>query len=388
MPYNFGEIIDRRGTYSAKHDPPRYGKPSDVLPMWVADMDFRSPPCVLEALEGVRSHGIFGYFETEAAYFRTLQSWFARRFGWNIENDWLVLAPGVVHAVHMALLALTEPGDAVLVQQPLYGNLTAAVSNTERRLVVSELVLDNGRYEIDFDDFERKIATHQVKLFLLCSPHNPAGRVWTRDELIRMGEVCMQYGVTVIADEIHQDFIYSGHKHHVFAELAPRFADISVTCTAPTKTFNLAAMAVANLLIPNERLRERYLRQCTRIGHSQLGVMNVAACQAAYAHGEAWLEALLHYLEGNMVLLAEFLRERLPDIRMIQPEGTYLAWLDFRALGLDAKALDERLTREARLWLSDGTGFGAGGEGFMRLNAACPRAILQEAMERLEKTFG
>ena len=385
MSFDFDRIIERRGTYSMKYGMVERGKPDDILPLWVADMDFQAPPCVLDALEEQCRHGIFGYSDTGREYFNVLHDWFFKRYDWDIDEDWLVKTPGVVNAIYVALMALTEPGDSVIIQQPVYHPFASTVKDAGRRLVVNELINEDGRYRIDFDDFEKKIVSNNVKAFILCNPHNPVGRVWTRSELTNLGDICLRSGVAVISDEIHQDFVYSGHKHLVFAALKPEYADMTITCTAPSKTFNLASLMLANTFIPNASLRERYEREYDRFGVSLLGIMGFVACKAAYEGGERWLAELLSYLSGNMALIGEFLDEKLPDIRLVRPEGTYLAWLDFRALGLDADELDEFVTHKARLWLNNGAMFGAGGAGYMRLNAACPRSVLHEALERLER---
>lgn len=382
MKYDFDRIIDRRNTYSIKYDPISRGKPEDILPMWVADMDFTAPPCVPDALSEHARHGIFGYSEPDAAYFNAVLGWFERRFNWMPKREWLTITPGVVNAIFIAVRALTEPNDGVVIQQPVYNPFASAVKQTGRRLLVNELIYNGEKYSIDFDDFEQKIK--QAKLFILCSPHNPVGRVWTREELIRMGEICLRYGVTVIADEIHQDFVYPGHHHHVFAGLDPRFLDITMTCTAPSKTFNLAGLLHANIFISNKTLSDAFRREYAACGLSQPGVMGIVACKAAYESGEEWLEELLVYLADNMAFLREFLQTRIPKIRLVEPEGTYLAWLDCKALGIPQCELDDLITNKAKLWLNSGMMFGEGGEGFQRINAACPRSVLRDALERLE----
>jgi cystathionine beta-lyase len=387
MKYDFDQIIERRNTYSIKYDMEAYGKAEDVLPLWVADMDFKSPPCVEEALIRQSRHGVFGYSESDAPYFTTLQNWFIRRHNWQIEKEWLIKTPGIVNAIHIALLALAEPQDGVLIQQPVYHPFAAAVKKTGRKLVVNELVYEDGCYSIDFDDFVQKISRQGVKIFILCNPHNPVGRVWTREELTKMGDICLEHGVIVIADEIHQDIVYAGHRHLVFTALDPGYEDITVTCTAPSKTFNLAGLPLSNIFITNAALRERFRRVYERLGLGHVGVMGIAACQAAYADGDEWLEQLLDYVADNMSYLAEFLQERLPAVRFVKPEGAYLAWLDFRSLGLGADELDALITDKARLWLNRGEIFGAGGAGFQRLNAACPRSLLRQAMHRLESAL-
>ena len=385
MKYDFDSIIERRGTYSIKHDPVSRGKPGDVLPMWVADMDFMTPPCVVDALTAHARHGIYGYSEPDAAFFAVVRKWFQARFGWTVERDWLVATPGVVNALYTAVRALTAPGDGVLIQQPVYPPFESAIRHTGRQLLVNGLVYRDGRYSIDFQDFETKLKG--AKLFILCNPHNPVGRVWKRDELLRMGELCLRHGVAIIADEIHQDFIYPGHRHIAFAGLDPRFADVTLTCTSPSKTFNLAGLLYANIFIPNEKMRNRFKQEYAECGLSQPSLMGLVACRAAYADGAEWVDELNCYLSGNMTLMRDFLKARIPEIRLVEPEGTYLAWLDFSALGLPTQTLNERITHHAKLWLCDGATFGLGGDGFQRLNAACPRAVLRAALERLDKSF-
>jgi len=382
MKYNFDKITDRRDTYSIKYEPAWRGKPEDVLPLWVADMDFAAPPCVQEALVRRAEHGIFGYSEPDEAYFDVIRKWFEKRLNWTPRREWLTITPGVVNALYIAVRALTQPGDGIVIQQPVYYPFESSVIKTGRQLLVNELVYSQGRYSIDFADFEEKIK--QAKMFILCNPHNPVGRVWSREELTRMGEICLRCGVTVIADEIHEDFIYSGHKHLVFASLDPDFDNITVTCTSPSKTFNLAGLICANIFISNKDLRGKFKDEYARCGLSQPGVMGLEACKAAYEGGEDWLEQLLDYLAGNMQLLKSYLLSNIPKIKLIEPEGTYLAWLDCKELGLSAKKLDETLTNRGKLWLSAGSSFGKGGNGFMRINAACPRSVLSNALERLK----
>jgi len=391
MTHDFDRIIDRRATSSIKYDPASRGRPQDVLPMWVADMDFAAPPCVTDALAARARHGIFGYSEPDEAYFSALRTWFGERFGWGVEREWLACTPGVVNALYLAVRAFTKPGDAVLVQHPVYYPFNLAVRETGRELLINELVYDrhaaNGsRYSIDFDDFESKLK--KAKLFILCSPHNPVGRVWTRDELVRMGELCLRCGVTVIADEIHQDIIFPASRHLVFAALDERFAGITVTCTAPSKTFNLAGLLHANIFISNKAMLARFKQEYAACGLSHPGIMGLLACQAAYAGGAQWLDELCGYLAGNISLLRGFLQTRLPKIKLVEPEGTYLAWLDFSEYKLSDQELDNSITHKAGLWLNSGHIFGQGGSGFQRMNVACPRTVLSEALRRLEAAFG
>lgn len=386
---NFDEIIERRGTYSLKYDfPTKQGLPEDILPFWVADMDFKSPPAVLEALSHRIHHGIFGYSDsTGEAYFNALHSWYRDRFDWQIQPGWLVKSPGVVFAISNTIRALTKPGDAVLIQQPVYPPFEDSVQANNRRLVVNELLYRNGRYHMNLDKFERQIVEEEVKLFILCSPHNPVGRVWTREELTAVGDICVRYGVYIISDEIHQDFVYPGYRHLVFAGLKPEYADLTVTCTAPSKTFNLPGLQISNIFIKNEKIKRLFMEEMRKTGYSQPNLMGLLACQAAYEQGAQWLEALNRYIFDNLVLFRNFLRQELPAIDLVEPEGTYLVWLDCRALGLSDQELDHLLVQKAKLRLSPGSTFGAGGQGFQRFNIACPRPLLQQGLNRLKKAL-
>jgi cystathionine beta-lyase len=386
MEYDFDRNIPNQNSFSIKHNPAAYGKPAGVLPFWVADMDFPAPPSVTNALTEFSRHGSFGYSDTDKSYFLALENWFAKRFGWNVEESWLVQTHGVVNAIYTAVRAFTEPGQGVIIQQPVYHPFAAAVLRSGRQLVVNQLVYRNNRYSIDFDDFAEKIKKHQVKLFILCNPHNPVGRVWTKDELVQLNDICLEHGVLVVSDEIHQDFIYPGHEHLVFSQLSPDSANNTVTCTAPSKTFNIAGLQVSNIFIPNPALRRKFSREYGRSGLAHLGVMGIVACRAAYLTGEEWLDSLLIYLKGNITLMEEFIASHLPMIAFPPPEGTYLAWLDFRSLSLSPGELEQLLTYKGGLWLSDGTIFGAGGAGFQRFNFACPRSVLLEGLNRLAKT--
>ena len=361
------------------------GLPTDVLPLWVADMDFPTAKPILDRLHAAVDHGIFGYTESKDDYFAAVASWYERHFGWKVERRWLIKTPGVVFALAAAVRAFTKEGDAVLIQQPVYYPFSEVINDNKRKLVNSPLVNANGHYEIDFDDFERKIVDNDVKLFLMCSPHNPVGRVWTRDELISIGEICLKHGVIVASDEIHADFTYGDHTHLVFANLRDDFRDISVTCTAPSKTFNLAGLQCSNIFIPNTSLRRAFRTAVNQAGYSQLNAMGLFACQAAYEEGEEWLLQLKDYLAANLDFLRDFVKDRLPGIKLVEPEGTYLIWLDCRGLRLDPKELDRRVIHEAKLWLDSGAIFGRDGEGYQRINIACPRATLTEALMRLEK---
>ena len=386
MKYNFDEIIDRRNSDCLKYDfAVERGKPEDVLPLWVADMDFRTAPGIIERAVADAGFGIYGYTESKDDYFQAVATWYEKYFDWKVEKKWLVKTPGIVFAIGIAIQALTKVGDAVMIQQPVYYPFSEVIKDNDRTLVNNELVLKDGHYEIDFNDFEEKIIQNNVKLFVLCSPHNPVGRVWTVDELRRMGEICLKHGVKVISDEIHSDFVYEGKKHHVFSTVAPTFEDISIICTAPSKTFNLAGLQISNIFIPNVQIRKAFKRQVSAAGYSQVNMIGLHACQAAYETGREWLEQLKVYLKGNLDFARAYLEKNLPRIKLIEPEGTYLIWLDCRALGLPEEKLEHLIVHEAKLWLDSGAIFGAVGEGFERINIACPRAVLKEALERLHR---
>lgn len=385
MPVDFDTVPNRRGTNCFKYDFAReMGMPEDVLPLWVADMDFPTAPAVLERLHALAEHGIFGYTGVKDAYFSAVHNWYAQRFGWETQRSWLVTTPGVVFAIAIAIRAFTQKGDAILIQQPVYYPFANKVTENDRQLVVNPLVLRNGRYEMDFADMERKIVDYHVKMLLLCSPHNPVGRVWTKEELLRVGEICQKHGVLVVSDEIHADFTYAGHTHRVFASLKSEFADFTITCTAPSKTFNLAGLQNSNIFIPNRQLRHAYKKELSACGCGGTNCMGMAACQAAYEAGADWLEQLKQYLAGNLAYIRQFLREKLPEIALIEPEGTYLVWLDLRKLGLTEQQQRQLIVQDAKLWLDTGTLFGQGGEGFERINIACPRTTIEQAMQRLE----
>lgn len=385
MKYNFDEIIDRKNSNSIKYDfAAERGKPADVLPLWVADMDFRAPREVIERLEKDLQLGIFGYSEPKADYFDALYHWYKDYFNWEIQRKWLVKTPGVVFAIAAAIRAFTNEGDGVLIQQPVYYPFAEAIIDNKRKLVNSSLVLVNTHYEMDFDDFENKIVENKVKLFVLCSPHNPVGRVWTIEELRKVGEICLKHQVIVVSDEIHCDFTYEGYKHTVFANIDEKFAQNSITCTAPSKTFNLAGLQISNIFISNQEIKRKFIEAINQVGYSQVGMLGISACQAAYEHGREWLTQLKQYLIGNLNYVREFIQENLPQIKLIEPEGTYLVWLDFSGLQMTESEREELIVNKARLWIDSGVMFGSAGEGFERINIACPRATLQKAMESLK----
>ena len=382
---DFDRIIDRKNTRCLKYDfAVKRGMPEDVLPLWVADMDFETSSYIEDALTERVIEGIFGYSDVQTPYFEIIRDWMIRHHDWEPQEKWLIKTPGVVFALAMAVKAYTDPGDKVLLQQPVYYPFSEVITDNGREVVSNDLVLtEDGTYKIDFADFEQKIIANGIKLFLLCSPHNPVGRVWTKEELEKIGDICVKHGVTVVSDEIHNDFIWEG-THTVFAGIKKEFADISVTCTSPSKTFNLASMLISNIFIPNQILRRKFRKEMDRAGISQLSVLGLVATEAAYAHGDEWYAAMKNYVRDNIAFARAYVEENLPGVRMIDTQGTYLIWLDFRQTGLTVEQLDHKIIYEAGLWLDSGKIFGKTGEGFERINVACPRAVLQEALDRIQ----
>lgn len=388
MNYNFDKIIDRRGTNSLKYDfAVERGKPADILPLWVADMDFQTAPEIRDALAEAVRHGIYGYSESKDDYFKAVYNWYKDRFQWKVKKEWLVKTPGIVFAISAAVRALTAEGDGVLIQKPVYYPFSHIILKNKRKLINNPLIYKDGAYHIDFEDFEAKIKNNQVKLFILCSPHNPVGRVWTEDELTKLGDICMKYQVKIITDEIHSDFIYPGHLHTVFTNIKEEYLDHTVVCTAPSKTFNLAGLQVSNLFIANKEMRKKIQEEIDLTGYSQLNTMGLIACQVAYEKGAPWLEELKVYLKGNLDFVRSFIAEQIPQIKLVEPEGTYLVWLDCTALNLIEAELENLVTNKAKLWLDGGTMFGQEGLGFQRVNIACPRSILEKAFMQLAKAI-
>ena len=387
---DFDTVVSRKNTRCLKYDfAVRRGYPEDVLPLWVADMDFRTSSYVEDALAELTRHNIYGYSNTQRGdgFFESVSGWMKRHHGWETDPDWHVKTPGVCFAIATAIRAYTEPGDPVIIQQPVYYPFSGLIRQNGRKVISSDLVLKaDGSYEMDFDDFKRKVEEHKVKLFILCNPHNPVGRAWTAEELHRIGRICAEHRVTVFSDEIHEDFIWSG-EHRVFQETDPAFRAFTVTATSPSKTFNLAGLQQSNIFIPDPELRRRFRHELDATGYDEPTIFGIAAAQAAYDHGDSWYGAMKAYVAENIDYADGFVREHLSGVRMRKPEGTYLIWLDFRDRGLSPAELDEAIIRKAGLWLDSGAIFGKPGEGFQRINTACPRSILRQAMERLESVF-
>lgn len=381
--YNFDQIINRRGTDCVKYDNiASSGRPENTIPLFVADMDFAVAPEIVSALHGVLDRQIYGYPLQGKGYFDAIAGWYRRRYGWELSRDWLLTTPGVVHALNLAVRAYTNEGDRVLVLTPVYGPFGAAVKNNHRIIASCPLTDDGNRYTVDFAAMEEIIVRENVKLFLLCSPHNPVGRVWTKDELTRMGDICLAHGVIVVADEIHSDFVYPGHKHTNFAAISPAFAENSVTCTAPSKSFNLAGLWNSNILIPSPALRKQFADEMARSNTPMPTIFALEACKAAYTYGDRWLDELLVYLQGNLSLVRTFFAQNLPAVRLFDTEGTYLMWGDFSAYGTPEEL--EKKFFDGGIWMNRDADFNASPAGFYRINVATPRSILQEALERME----
>ncbi|MDW7615598.1 MalY/PatB family protein [Peribacillus simplex] len=387
MKYNFDLEIRRLNTDCEKWDKleSQFGV-KDVIPMWVADMDFQSPQPIIEALKQRVEHGVYGYTLRPDSYMESIVSWLKRRHRWSIEKEWITHSPGVIPALSLAIQSFTQTGDKIIIQPPVYHHFARVIQANGREIVNNPLKLENGHYSIDFADLEAKMDS-TVKMLILCSPHNPIGRVWSKEELTRLGQICMKHNILVVADEIHCDFVYKTHTHIPFASISEEFANHSLTCIAPSKTFNLMGVQTSSIIIPNQQLRDRYDRELNTLSIGSPNIFGVVALEAAYRHGEEWLDQLLEYLQGNLEFTLNYFSKNIPQIKVIQPEGTYLVWLDCRELGFSVKELDEFMLRKARVAMNEGLIFGMEGEGFMRLNIACPRSMLKNALDGIEKAI-
>ena len=381
----FDTVYNRKNTSSVKYDAKPEGKVSpnkELIPMWIADMDFKVPPQVSARLTDIAQHGIYGYSQMGDTYFQALTGWYQRRMQWEFQPKQTIQVPGVIFGISAAIRSLTQPADSILICQPVYYPFAQVIKENGRRCVVSELKLNHDRYEMDFADIEQKIVENSVKMLLFCSPHNPVGRVWQKEELLKIAEICLKHDVFIVSDEIHSDFVFAPHRHLPMATLSEVIADRTVTCTAPSKTFNLAGLQVANLVITNPQIRKKVLEACQVTGCKHLNTMAIAAAETAYQEGEQWLDTLLKYLENNMRILQEGLAD-IEEIFLIPAEGTYLMWLDCRKLGLSDQQLKAFFLEEAGLWVHSGSTFGKGGSGFVRMNIACPQAVLKTAVQRI-----
>lgn len=395
MNYDFDCVIDRKGTNSLKWDycEKIFGR-DDILPMWVADADWPTAKPVIEAIKKRANHGIFGYTQPGEEHDEIVINWLKRRFNWEIKADWIVYTNGIVPSISVAVRTFTQPGDEVILQPPVYYPFFTAVRNGGRHIVHNQLSFNNGSYSIDFADLEKKFQSgknytsrsSRARLIILCSPHNPVGRVWNEEELRKLGEICVENDVMIISDEIHADLTFNGHKHIPFASLSEEFAHRSITMIAPTKTFNLPGLHTSVIIIPNQKIRKLFNNASERL-LSGRDLFGLTALKAAYTQCDDWLEAQLAYLQDNMEFTIKYFQENIPQIGVVKPEGTYLVWLDCRNLPLDPRCLDDFMVNKARVALDRGTWFGPGGEGFMRLNIACPRSLLQEGLKRIKKAL-
>ena len=388
MIYNFDIEIDRSETNSVKWDKyllEEFFETSDVLPLWVADMDFQCPQPVIDAMKRKAEEGIYGYtWHKHPDYYNAIKSWMKRRHNWEIEDDWIVYSPGIVPAIKAIIRNFTNPGDKIIIQSPVYYPFFSAIESNGRHVSNNQLIYANNRYEIDFEDFEEKAKDPLCKMFILCSPHNPVSRVWTKEELQRIGDICLANDVIVVSDEIHNDLILPGYEHTIFSKLSKEIEDITIMCTAPSKTFNIAGLQMSNIIVPNKKIRDQVIDALS--AKSSLGLPNafgLAALIAAYNEGDDWLDQVMTYVDENFKFLENYLKEHLPDINLVKPEGTYLAWVDFSALEISEDERKDFMLKKAKVALDRGTMFGPGGEGFERINVACPRSILKECMDRI-----
>ena len=388
MQYDFDTPIDRTHTWSIKHDfKKENGKADDILPLWVADMDFRSPDSVVEALKKAVDHGIFGYSRADESYFDAVAAWYQKRHHLTLQPEWMTCTPGIVFALSIAVRAFTQEGDAVLIQPPVYHPFSRAILRNKRTLVENPLVLKDGHYEMDLEDLEQKVLDEHVKLMILCNPHNPVGRVWTREELTALADICLRHHVYVISDEIHGDFVWQGHEQTPYASISEEACLHSMMCTAPSKTFNLAGMATSNLFIPDPEMRRKFRSELLDVGQENMNRLGLFACRAAYEGGGEWLDQLIGYLAGNLALVRDFCKNRVPQIQLVEPEGTYLAWLDCRELGMTDDELMAFFSDEAKVWLDPGKHSGEQGSGFMRFNLGSSRSVIAQALDRIEAAW-
>ncbi|WGX76618.1 MalY/PatB family protein [Paraclostridium bifermentans] len=387
MNYNFDTIIDRSNNFAAKWSEmdKKYGT-NDLIPMWVADMDFKAAPCIIDALRNRLEQGIYGYTTRPNSYNESIVNWVSRRFGWNIKNEWLVFSPGVIPAISILIQELTNEGDKIMIQEPVYSPFNSVVKDNKRELVISPLKkLEDGNYVMDYEDIEAKIK--DVKIFILCNPHNPVGRVWTKEELKQLGDICIKHNVKVISDEIHSDIIFKGYKHIPFASICKEFEQNSITCMAPTKTFNIAGLQMSQVILPNEDDYKVLDSAFARIDIRRNNAFSLVATEAAYNHGEEWLTDFIDYLEGNMDFAVNYIEQNMPKLKVRKPQGTYLLWVDFSELGLSDDEVAKFLVENAKVALNNGPSFGIGGQGYQRINLACPRSMVEEALTRIKNAI-
>ncbi len=388
MKYDFDRVIDRTRTNSIKWNKDfleEKFESDDILPFWVADMDFQCPQPIIDAVKKRAAEEIYGYaWHKIPTYLDAVINWMKRKHDWKIDSDWIVFSPGIVPAIYMLIQTFSNRGEKIIIQPPVYQPFSEGIENNRRQVLTNQLLYENQKYTIDFEDFEEKAKDPLTKIFILCSPHNPVGRVWTEKELKKLGDICLENDILIVSDEIHHDLILPGYKHTLFSTISEEFENNSFICTAPSKTFNIAGLQTSNIIIPDERKRDAFTNTiASRNGLELPNVFGIVALIAGYDKGEEWLDQVLRYIEANFKFLKESVNERLPDVDLVDPEGTYLAWLNFSKLSMDNNELRKFMFKKAKVGLYEGKMYGPGGEGFMRINVACPRSLLEECMTRI-----
>ena len=388
MNYDFDTVTDRKNTNAIKYDlAKKRGKPEDAVSLWVADMDFPTAPCIQKAVAEKAAHGIWGYSRPDNRYYDALKKWYKERHNFEVQNEWVVNTPGVCFALSTAVKAFTNEGESVLIQKPVYYPFFNIINSLQRKVVNSSLILKNNHYEIDFDDFERKIVQENVKMFILCSPHNPGGRVWTKQELQKISEICLAHNVLVVSDEIHSDITFGSNVHTVYGSLSEQALKNSIICTAPSKSFNLAGLQFSNIFIADEKLKKAFSEELDKTGYDEPSVFGIVAATAAYSEGADWFDSVKSYIWENILFAKKYIEENAPQIKVLVPEGTYLLWLDFSKTGLSDSEINDRVLNKAKVWLDSGSMFGKEGEKFQRINCATPRIILEDALKRICSQF-
>lgn len=388
MNYDFDTVTDRKNTNAIKYDLARKrGKPEDAVSLWVADMDFPTAPCIQKAVAEKAAHGIWGYSRPDNRYYDALKKWYKERHNFEVQNEWVVNTPGVCFALAAAVKAFTKEGESVLIQKPVYYPFFNIINSLQRKVVNSSLILKNNHYKIDFDDFERKIVQENVKMFILCSPHNPGGRVWTKQELQRISEICLAHNVLVVSDEIHSDITFGSNVHTVYGSLSEQALKNSIICTAPSKSFNLAGLQFSNIFIADEKLKKAFSEELDKTGYDEPSVFGIVAATAAYSEGADWFDSVKSYIWENILFAKNYIEENASQIKVLVPEGTYLLWLDFSKTGLSDSEINDRVLNKAKVWLDSGSMFGKEGEKFQRINCATPRIILEDALKRICSQF-
>ena len=388
MNYDFDTVTDRKNTNAIKYDlAKKRGKPEDAVSLWVADMDFPTAPCIQKAVAEKAAHGIWGYSRPDNRYYDALKKWYKERHNFEVQNEWVVNTPGVCFALATAVKAFTKEDESVLIQKPVYYPFFNIINSLQRKVVNSSLILKNNHYEIDFDDFERKIVQENVKMFILCSPHNPGGRVWTKQELQKISEICLAHNVLVVSDEIHSDITFGSNVHTVYGSLSEQALKNSIICTAPSKSFNLAGLQFSNIFIADEKLRKAFSEELDKTGYDEPSVFGIVAATAAYSEGADWFDSVKSYIWENILFAKKYIEENASQIKVLVPEGTYLLWLDFSKTGLSDSEINDRVLNKAKVWLDSGSVFGKEGEKFQRINCATPRIILEDALKRICSQF-